>query len=327
MTTDAALPHAAGHERLAHFPIVFFATVMGLSGLALAVTKAEHVLGRAPILGPATAVLAAAVMVAVSLLYLAKALRHPGAVAAEWNHPVRLAFFPAASIGLILLGTAFQEIAPAAAFVLWAAGAAFQITAMLAVVAAWIGHRPFAPQHMTPAWFIPAVGNIIVPIAGVGFGQFEVSWFFFSVGLVFWIVLTTVVFNRMVFHDPIPARLLPTLMILVAPPSVGFLAWTRLVGGLDPFGRILFYAAVIFALVVVTQAGRLRKVAFAMSWWAYSFPLAAFAVATLRYGELAGSGAHRTAGLALAALAGVVIAGLALRTGRAIARGEICQPE
>lgn len=48
-----------------------------------------------------------------------------------------------------------------------------------------------------PAWFIPVVGNIIVPLAGVRFAPAEVSWFFFSIGLVFWIVLLAIVMYRL----------------------------------------------------------------------------------------------------------------------------------
>lgn len=323
MTAAASHPHT----RLAHFPIVFFATVMGLSGLALVLGRAEGTLGLPHVAGPAAAIVAAAVFVAIAVTYAAKAFLHPDMVAAEWRHPVRMAFFPAAAISMLLLGTAFQANAPRLAFVLWGAGAALQLAGTLTVVAAWIGHRVFETPQMTPAWFIPAVGNVLVPVAGVGFGAIEISWFFFSVGLVFWLILLTLVFNRLVFHTPLAERLLPTLMILVAPPAVAFLAWTKLQGGLDPFGRILYGAAILFALVVLTQAGRLRRVAFAMSWWAYSFPLAAFTVATFVYAELTRSHLHLTAALALTVLTAVVIGGLVVQTVAAMTRGEVCRPE
>ena len=318
---------AVAHSRLAHFPIVFFATVMGLSGLALAVTRAEHALGRSPVAGTIVATLALLVFVVIAATYVLKVLRHPAMVVAEWRHPVRMAFFPAAAISLILLGTALQPALPALAQPLWAAGAALQLIGSLSVVSVWIGHRAFETPQLTPAWFIPAVGNVLVPIAGVGYGAIEVSWFFLSVGLVFWLILLTLVFNRLIFHPPMPDRLLPTLAILVAPPAVAFLSWTRLGGGLDPFGRILYDAAVLFALVVLTQAGRLRQIGFAMSWWAYSFPLAALTVATFVYGELSGSAAHVGAGFGLAALTTTVIGALAIRTVVGMMRDEICRPE
>lgn len=315
-------------SQLAHFPVAFFATVMGLCGLSLAVGRAESAMGLPPHAGLALAVLAAVAYLPIAVAYGCKAVAHPDMVAAEWRHPVRMAFFPAAAISLILLGTAFRQPFPEVAFVLWAVGSGLQLAGTLSVVAVWIGHREFETPQMTPAWFIPAVGNVLVPVAGMEFGAVEVSWFFFSVGIVFWTILLTLVFNRMVFHAPIPEKLLPTLAILVAPPAVAFLAWTALQGGqLDPFGRVLYNAALLFALVVATQAGRLRKLAFAMSWWAYSFPLAALTVATFTYAEVVGSLPHRTAGFVLTILTVTTIAALVLRTMAGMIRGEICKPD
>ena len=41
------------------------------------------------------------------------------------------------------------------------------------------------------------VGNIIVPIAGVRFAPTDISWFFFCIGLVFWLVPMTIVLYRL----------------------------------------------------------------------------------------------------------------------------------
>ena len=75
-------------------------------------------------------------------------------------------------------------------------------------------------QHLNPAWFIPVV-NIIVPLGSVHFAPLELSWFFFGIGLVFWIVLLAVVMYRLFFRAA-GLRLTLTLFILLAPPSVGF---------------------------------------------------------------------------------------------------------
>lgn len=93
-------------------------------------------------------------------------------------------------------------------------------------------------------------------------------------------VLLTLVVNRLMFHDPMPGKMVPTLMILVAPPAVAFMAWLRLNGEVGPFGHFLLSAAYVFALIVATQAGRFRAIPFALSWWARSFPLAALTIAS-----------------------------------------------
>ncbi|MCA8906410.1 MAG: SLAC1 anion channel family protein [Rhodospirillaceae bacterium] len=324
-STETATP-AGEHGWLEHFPISFFAVVMGLSGLALATMRLEHCVEATDLTaGRVLTLLAAGAFVLIALVYATKLARHAHQVHWEWNHPVRISFFPAISIGLVLVGTALARFQPDVAIVVWGIGVALHLLATLTVVAAWIGHRPFQHLHLNPAWFIPAVGNVLVPIGGMHFGLVELSWFFFSVGILFWLILLTLVFNRLVFHDPLPERLLPTLVILIAPPAVGFVSWAALTGGLDAFGRILFYAAVIFALVVATQLRRLSRLPFTMSWWAYSFPVAAFTVASFRYAELTGVDTFCWVGFAAY---GVLAAVIGLLTVQTIARRhEICQPE
>ncbi len=331
MSSAEAHPPAQQTEapqgRLEHFPISFFAITMGLSGLTLALLRLEHAAELSHSLSITALATAAASGVLVALFYLAKAIRHPLAVSAEWHHPVRLAFFPAASISLILLATAVFPFSYRTSLVLWTVGTILHFLGTLAVVSAWIGHRPFEIPHLNPAWFIPAVGNILVPVAGAKLGFTEVSWFFFSVGIVFWLILLTLIFNRLIFHNPLPERLFPTMVILIAPPAVGFIAYTRLVDGIDPFARVLYYAAVMFALMLLTQLPKMARLSFALSWWAYSFPIAALTIATFLYGEMTHSDWHRYAAYGIFAVLAMVITLLITRTIVAITAGEICEPE
>jgi len=330
--TDNATPqlHEAplGNTRLENLPVTFFASVMGLAGVALSLHLAETRFGWGHMASRAALALTIAVFIGVTLAYALKALRHPGAVGEEWHHPVKLAFFPAISISLLLMATALRPEAPAAALALWLPGVALQGALTLAVISGWIGRRPFQPMHISPAWFIPAVGNVVVPVAGVPMGFPEISWMFFSVGVIFWLVLLTLVMNRLTFHDPLPGRLLPTLVILIAPPAVGFLAWLQLNGDvLDAFARVLYNAALWFAAIALIQVKGVLRIPFALSFWALSFPVAALTLATMRYADLSGSIVHDRAGTALLCVLLVVVAALVFRTIKAIVRAEICLPE
>ena len=271
--------------------------------------------------------MASAVFVVVAFAYLVKWLRHPDAVHAERAHPVKMNFVPTISIGILLLGVAWQPVVPAFASGVWVVGAALHLALTLITMSAWIHHTHFEVQHLNPAWFIPVVGNIIVPLGGVHFAPLELSWFFFSIGLVFWIVLLAVVMYRLFFHAPLALRLTPTLFILLAPPSVGFVAWSGLVGGLDAFGRVLYYTALFLALLLVSNAMRFFKLPFFVSAWAYSFPLAALSTATLRMAELGAGAFFAMLGGVLLILTTGVIGLLAARTIQAILRQEIGHPE
>ena len=313
--------------RLPNYPITFFATVMGMLGLTLALHAAEQAFGLTAGVSRLALAVSVALFGAVAAGYTLKALRHPRAVVAEWNHPVRIAFVPTISISLLLLSVATLASWPGIAHPLWLVGTALQGALTLSVLANWIGHRPFQPQHLSPAWFIPAVGNVIVPVAGAPLGHVELSWLFFSTGLVFWLILLTLVMNRLIFHDPLPGKLQPTLVILIAPPAVAFLAYLRLEGQIDAFARILLNTGYVFFAIVATQARKLPGLPFALSWWALSFPMAALTIASFAFAGAAGSTAHLAIGTTLLAVLAAIMAVLVLRTVLAIRRHEICQPE
>ncbi|MEW6164700.1 MAG: SLAC1 anion channel family protein [Pseudomonadota bacterium] len=320
-------PQPARQQRLEHFPVSFFATVMGSAGLALAWKKAHAVLGLPEAVGLALQWWALGLFVLLAFGYLAKIALRWDAVKHEFAHPVRLNFFPAISISLLLLGAAFADTTPYSAAGIWIAGAVLHIGFTLTVMSSWIHHTHYDIKHANPAWFIPVVGNIVVPIGGVGFAPPEVSWFFFSIGLVFWLVLLTIVMNRLFFHEPLPERLTPTLFILIAPPAVGFISWVKLHGGeIDAFARILYHVALFLTLLLATNALRFFRLRFFLSTWAYSFPLAAMTIATLIMAEATG-GLFVPLGWGLLAILTVVLALLTGRTLVGAARGEICVPE
>ncbi len=324
----AAEAGAPASDRLAHFPIALFASVMGSAGFAIATHRLEQVVGAGATASTAIAAFAAVLFVVIAVIYVAKIIRRPAAVLADWRHPVRLSFFPTVSIALLLLAICALQLAPQVAESLWLIGMTLHLYVSFTIVSVWIGQRAFEPPHLNPVWFIPAVGNIVVPLAGVPLGYVEVSWFFFSIGVLFWLVLVSLVFNRLIFHNPLPERLLPTLMILVAPPAVAFLAYMRLTeGALDPFARVLFYAGLGLFLLVAFQVQRLATLHFALSWWAYSFPLAALTTAAAVYSEAVDSLVLRVGFFTLYGLLAAVMALLLFLTIRAIARDEICRPE
>jgi len=325
-TAPTADPEIATRQ-LEHFPIAIFSIVMGISGLTLVWLKAHTVLGLPVIVGEGLRGVASILFIILLGVYGLKALRHPQSVVMEMRHPVRINFFSTISISLLLLATAYVEAAPEVALWLWGVGAVLHLSLTLAIFSSWLHHTHYAIQHANPAWFIPVVGNIIVPIAGVRLASPELSWFFFSIGLVFWIVLLTIVLYRLFFHEPLPARLTPTLFILLAPPSVGFIAYLQLNENLDAFARILYYTALFLALLLASNAMRFLRTPFFISAWAYSFPLAALTIATLTMGARQPGPVFTLLGLGLLVLVSLVVATLTMKTLIAAGQRQICVPE
>lgn len=318
---------AAAGERLRHFPVPFFAVVMGLAGLALAWQRAETLHSLQFRLSPAISVLAAACFVGIAAVYATKAARHPQEVMKELRHPVRVNFFATITIGMVLLATLAYELSPAFSAGLWTVAAVTHLGFTLYVMNAWIHRTGIEVAHVNPAWFIPVVGNVLLPIAGMRFHPAEVSWFFFSVGLVFWIVLLTIVMYRLFFHAPLPERLTPTLFILVAPPAVGCVAYISMTGTVDAFARILYYTALFLTLLLASNALRFLRTRFFLSAWAYSFPLAAITIATFAMAHKVGGAVFTALAAGLLLLSTAVVAALLWRTAIGIARREICVEE
>ncbi|WP_040404686.1 SLAC1 anion channel family protein [Ectothiorhodospira sp. PHS-1] len=313
--------------RLPHFPVAWFAMIMGLLGFAIVWDRADALLAVPPVIGDVLRGFAVVALLGVAALYLTKLVRYREAVVKELNHPIKRNFFATISISLVLLSIAFLEDAPGLSLVLWSVGAALHLLFTLYVMSVWINHTSFQIQHMNPAWFIPVVGNILVPIAGVHHASPEISWLFFSIGLVFWIVLLTIVFYRIIFHDPLPERLVPTLFILVAPPAVGFISYLSLTDSLDPFARVLFYTGLFLTLLLFSLVGRFGRLKFFISWWAYSFPMAAMTLAAIKMHGLTGDPLHYVIGVVMIGVLTFIIGALLIRTGIAIRRREICVEE
>ncbi|MFW6258980.1 MAG: SLAC1 anion channel family protein [Halochromatium sp.] len=315
-------------RRLPNFPIAFFAMVMGLSGLTIAMDKAQHVfaIDLAFDLNLWMAGATASVFSLLLLIYLAKLAVYPRAVLEELRHPVKLNFFAAVSVSLLLLSIAFLPIAESISRPLWMTGASLHLLFTLYVISVWIHHEHFEVHHMNPAWFIPAVGNALVPVAGVPLGFVDVSWFFFSIGILLWGVLMTIIFYRLLFHAPIPERFMPTLFILIAPPAVGFIAYIKLVGQLDPAAMVLYFSALFLTLLLFAQARYFVRLRFFLSWWAYTFPLAAISIASMLMFEQGHGDPYRWIGAGLLAILTLVVFFLLLRTLYAVFRHRICVP-
>ncbi len=162
-------------SRLARLPFSIFATIMGLSGLAIATEKVEqHYASVLPVSHILTAI-AVFLFIFLSILQMLRLIRHGAALKAEWRHPVRISFFPAASIGLLLISIAILPHHKDISLYVWAVGTVLQFTLSFLVINTWINATRFEPHHVNPAWFIPAVGNVIVPIAGMAHGFEEAA--------------------------------------------------------------------------------------------------------------------------------------------------------
>jgi len=181
------------------------------------------------------------------------------------------------------------------------------------------------PQHASPAWFLPIVGNLFVPLAAPATS--ELAWYYFAIGIFFWPVLFAVLFYRIIFHDQMPQKFIPTLFIVIAPPAMAFLDYVKLTGGFDATAKIMLYVTLFFALLILFMFKSFLRLKFFLSWWAFTFPTAAASIAFLRAFEFNGIKFFLFAGAAGFAILCVFIGIVGFYTVKAMRRGEICVPE
>jgi tellurite resistance protein len=313
--------------RLQNFPITFFAIILGMSGFTLALQKSIATFHIPPLIYSYSLGITLALLGGFTLLYLLKIFMYPQSFKEEINHPVKMNFFPLPAKILLVLSVVFLEVNTAWALKLWVAGSILQLASSLFLISRWLRHTYFKMEHLSPGWFIPIVGAIIVPVSGVPLGFVEISWFFFSVGIFFFITLFVIVFNRIIFHNPIPQKLLPTMFILFAPTAIGFIAWTKLQGSVDSFGRILYYSSFFLFLLVFFRLDMFAKIKFYLSWWAYSFPLAAITLSSfLAWHQTHNPFFYYTAAVQMVLLT-IAIIGLSIITIKQILQKQICIPE
>ncbi len=161
---------------LKYFPVPLFASVMGVGGLSLAWRRAAKVYDMPTVIATALFWVALVMFVVLVVTYGAKWLRHPAAAMAEARHPIRMAFVPTLTIATLIIATAGQSIMPDVARVLWWIGAIGHLALTAVILSAWFEREDIGLTQMTPAWFIPIVGNVVTPLAAKEIGSVELAW-------------------------------------------------------------------------------------------------------------------------------------------------------
>lgn len=303
----------------------WFAPVMGWCGLSLAWHRAQDGFGpAAQTLSGACGAIAGLIFAAVLAAMVLRAMRNPSALPEDLAHPVRQGFAAAFPVSIILLGTVGVALGlpESLAEALWAIGLVGQLAVTTWVVSRWIAGK-LRWASITPVVYIPIVGNILVPLAGVPLHHEALSWAFFGIGAFFWPVVTTAILVRQ-SQQPMPDRLAPSWFITVAPPSVAGLSALAL-GAPMPVAFAALGVAGLMLLVVATRVPAILKTPFGMPSWSASFPLAAFS-ALLMHATASAPGL-RLPGIFMLAVTSLVVLGLSLATIRGLRAGSLLAPE
>ncbi len=268
-----------------YLPVSLFGVVMAFAGLTGAWKLTETSNGWSHMVSTIVGYIAITVFVLQGGAYIVKALTAWEAVKNEWKHPISSNFFATIPMTLLLIPTVLLGYIPNLAYTLWTVGAVLMVWFSWYMVSRWLSVRQ-EMAHVTPAWILPVVGIINVPVFSnithtPAYNDIAIATI--AIGLFFAIPLVTMIMSRLILHEPLPDGMRPTLMILLAPFAVGYNSYVSTFGS-DTFSHIIFSLAVFFFAVLIKKIAYFRETcAFRMAWWGISFPLAAFASASVRF--------------------------------------------
>ncbi len=331
-------------SKLAHFPIMLFASVMGLGGLALVFKKASaafafgvkdsaNFLDLNAVFAVCSFVfgfLSVAVFLLLLGFYVAKIFTHFNAFKAEITHQVKINFLSAIPIGALIITAflgAFNDNGTMLTMlkIIFYLSSFLQLILSIYVINFWFSNA-MKKHLLSPAWFIPIVGNLIVPLAGAKISP-EFSLFFFSVGCFFWLILTALITSRLIFEESLESKFLPTLFIFIAPPSIFVVDFAALFGGHSALSLVAYFVALFFMLLMLSLSRVFTRLNFALSWWAFTFPLCAFGIASFETFMVFKSPLYMIFGILGLILALFAVLFVSYKTLLAMSKGKICVPE
>ena len=354
----------ASPSRLGSFHPGWLGVVMGTAILGVAAYLNPGHLpalsGAARVLGQAMVVLAAGLLLLIGLPYVARIFRHPDAALRDLRDPAVGALYGTLPGGILVLATAVAVVGPslvpegvALGVVTGLAWIGIPIAFVNSVLFAYLafGRPGIDPGAISGAWFIPPVVNIIVPlvlcplIAGVspavGRLLLIAAYAFWGIGFLSFLLVVSLLHDRLVFHPLPSAGLAPNFWIGLGPPAVGALSLMRMAeagsgvyGSAGPamemasrIGATILWGFGVWwlAAAIMLLASYLRRgpLPFSIGWWALTFPTGAHTVCTLRLARAWKIGFLEGFGAVLFLLLGAFWIVVAARTLWALRTGEV----
>ncbi len=233
------------------------------------------------------------------ILWILRWILYPENALKDLKDPVIGNFYPTIGIGMLVISSSSLIIVHnlTLSWTFWIIGTILTLFfSFLIPIFTFVGEH-VQISHLNPAWFIPPVGLIVIPIAGGVLLQsttgplfqllLALNLFSWGAGFFLYISLHAIMFYRFILHKPLPSGLAPTIWINLGPVGAGTLSLLSLTKVLLPdafkvsllFGGILwglgFWWLIVGLTMIIIYIAK-RQFVFAMSWWAFTFPLGAY---------------------------------------------------
>lgn len=324
---DASTSLAGPKDRessIRRVPPNLFGIAFGLSGLGEAWQAAGPALGAPGAVADAIYIIAAGVWLALVAAYAAQG---PRAMLADLRDPVLTPFASLAVITPMILAVALATAEFTVGRILVIVFLAVTVTLGGWLTGQWIAGDLNA-DSLHPGYYLPTVaGGLVGAYAAAQVHLHALAEASFGIGILCWVLVGSLLLNRLFFRPLLPPPLVPTLAIELAPPAVAGVAYFALTGGaVNLIAAALGGYAVLMAVVQLRLAPLYARLRFSPGFWSFTFSYAAGATDALRWITATRPAGARVYAAVVIALITALIAAIAARTVVAAVRGQLLPP-
>ena len=259
-------------------PLNTLAIPLSLAGLAQVWSTATSTLGAPFQLGQVFWMIAGIAWSWTILVHLYRGTLTDQPLSHQLTHFAHGPLAALVPIGGMLVGAGLHRAIPVAGTVLTSisitAAAGFGVW----ILGFWMrGELPLESVH--GGYYLPIIAAGLfgaLTAAQTGLGWLAVGSF--AIGIFFWLVISMLFFLRLALRPTMPAPLVPTLAIMIAPPAVAAAAWLTICGDRPDhvFGALTALTA-FMVLFQVALLPRYRALPFSLGFWSFIFPTATVA--------------------------------------------------
>ena len=301
----------------------WFASVMGTGALALVSRAYSSKLTALLTLGKALTCLNTLLFAFLLYPWFMRWLKYKENALKDLHHPVLGNFYGTIGVAALVLSADWLCIFnnKGLAWAFWLFGVPFVLLFAFLIPYLVFTGDGIDTKNITPAWFIPPVGLIVVPISGAKLMSLSsgaarelmtfINYFAWGSGFFLYLALFAIVLYRFIRHEPMPCGIAPSIWINLGPIGAGTSTLYALVKASDfiklkepflAFGLILWgFGVWWFVMAVILTFHYIRKLnlPYSLAWWAFIFPLGAYVSATFKVGTAFGINTITDFGFAL----------------------------
>jgi len=305
-----------------NFNPVWFATILGFGGIALASVLITQIFDLPWLQSLAVTLVYFNFFLLLYLfvIWMIRAIFYFGDLIADLKHPVIAGFHSLMPAAVIMISINFSKLGlplslwqyQAVAVIFWVVGAVFELILLTLTLYNLIINEKMNVNFMNGGWLVPPVAALLTTMGGLNIVLFITSssialsllwinYFFFGAGVFIFMLLAFSIFTKIFFAEKLDAKVFPSLWIMMVPFSLMALClplfaestglflpdFKNILAGISVFLNPMLIGIGIWLLMLLILLSfyyfRQIKIPFGVGWWAFIFPTASVSIASLNY--------------------------------------------